>query len=221
MRLAVLLLLFLLFAAAAPVAAETRYVIDQLVLTLRAEPNEQSELLGHLRTADAVEVLKEEERYLQVRTASGETGYVLKQYFTSEEPKQFVINRQQKQIANLEAKLKDLGSGQSEQLQELQSLRSTSQELEGRYEATAKELETLKQNHQKLLDSSQDLLGIMQERDRLLEQNQQLTAEATTLREENQTLLVSAIVKWFLAGAGVLFFGWVMGKVSRKRARPF
>lgn len=220
MRLAILALLVLLFAATVT-AAETRYVSDLLVLTLRAAPSDQAEVIGHLRTADAVEVLKDDGRFLQVRTADGKTGYVLKQYLTTEEPKQIQIDRQQKKIAALESQLKDLGSGQSEQLQELQKLRTTNQELEGRYAATAKELEALKKSHQQLLDNSKDLTNILQERDHLKQQNQKLTAEAASLRDENQTLLVSAIIKWFLAGAGVLFFGWILGKISRKRARPF
>jgi len=213
--------LLLLFASSVGALAETSYVTDQLVLTLRSAPAESAEVVGHLRTADAVEVLAEEGGYLQVRTEDGSTGYVLKQYMTAEVPKQQIIARLQKQVAGLEAQLKDIGSDRSVQLQELQNLRSANQELEGRYAAAAKELDALKKSYQELRDSSQDLLGIMQERDRLQQQNQQLTAEATTLRDENQTLLVAAIVKWFLAGAGVLFFGWVMGKVSRKRARPF
>jgi len=27
------------------------------------------------------------------------------------------------------------------------------------------------------------------------------------------------VIRWFLAGAGVLFFGWILGKASRKKQR--
>ena len=52
---------------------------------------------------------------------------------------------------------------------------------------------------------------------RFLEENAQLTAEVQILRDENLSLKRSGVIKWLLAGGGVFFFGWIIGKISRKR----
>ena len=35
--------------------------------------------------------------------------------------------------------------------------------------------------------------------------------------EKNEKLIAARMVKWFLAGGGVFFFGWIIGKISRKK----
>jgi len=201
--------------------AETRYVNDQLVLTLRSTPNQNGEVIGHPRTNDPLEVLAEEGDYVKVRDTDGREGFVLKQYLTSETPKTILIARLEKQLAGLQEQLASRESGGQEQQQELEQLRTTKQQLEDVLATNQQELEQLKKDYERLLANSNDLVNIVAERDQLKQTNQALESEAIALRDENKSLLVSAMIKWFLAGAGVLFFGWVIGKASRRRQRPF
>ena len=47
--------------------------------------------------------------------------------------------------------------------------------------------------------------------------NDELTSEIRSLTEENSVLLRTGAIKWFLAGGGVFCFGWLLGKLSRKK----
>jgi len=222
MRLFCLLcLLGLLLGYGSGAGAETRYVTDQLVLTMRSTPDQNGEVVSHPQTDDPLEILGEEGNYAHVRDADGLEGYVLKQYLSTATPKPVQIGRLEKQLSQLKEKLTNEVSGSQDQVQELQELRTTNQQLKEDLENNQQELAQLKTTYDRLLADSKNLSEIVSERDRLKQANQSLEAEAKKLREENKSLLVAAMIKWFLAGAGVLLFGWIIGKASRKRQRPF
>jgi len=214
-----LVILVMLFSLPASAAA-TQYVSDQLVLSLRETAAPNSSIIGHLKTDDAVEVLAEAGEFVQVSTGEG-TGYVLKQYLTATPPKQFTIDKLKQEVAELNRQLESYTSGAEGQQQELVQLRQTNSQLESDLSRTRNELGSLQKKYDRILANSEDLLAIIQERDQLRETNTKLEADATTLREENESLLATGIIKWFMAGAGTLCFGWVMGKLSRKKRRAF
>jgi len=200
--------------------AATSYVSDQLVLSLRETADPDSPIIGHLKTDDAVEILAEAGEFVQVTTDAG-TGYLRKQYLTSAKPKQFTINKLEKEVASLSQQLESYTSGAEGQQQELVQLRQTNAQLKTDLSQTKDELGSLQKKYDHILTNSKDLLSIIKERDQLSETTAQLEAETTKLREENESLLATGIIKWFLAGAGTLCFGWFLGKVSRKKRRAF
>jgi len=61
------------------------------------------------------------------------------------------------------------------------------------------------------------VVEITDERDRLKKENVKLTSTVRELTEENTDLNRNQSVRWFLAGAGVLLFGWLIGRISRKK----
>jgi SH3 domain protein len=219
-----LILIFILFVclpvAAVTAATATQYVSDQLVLSLRETADPQSTIIGHLKTDDKVEILSEVGEFVQVNSEAG-TGYLRKQYLTATLPKQLTINRLEQEAAKLRANLGAYSSGAEGQQQELGELRQTNQQLEKDLEQAISELAGLQKEYDSILADSKDLLTIIAERDQLRESSSQAKADLTALREENESLLATAIIKWFLAGAGTLCFGWIMGKLSRKKNRTF
>lgn len=214
------LLLILLLILPFTAHAETRYVSDQLVLTLRETADPQSPVIGHLKTDDAVEVLGEEGDFARVQAAVG-TGYVRKQYLTDARPKTEIIKELEQQLASLQNQLRNASSGTKDQKQQLAELQLLNQTLEKRLQEVSATRDSLQKRYDELLGNSKDLTAIINERDQLRESNGQLTADNEQLREENESLLTKGIIKWFLAGAGTLFFGWLLGKVSRKKRRAF
>lgn len=217
----ILLILLALPLTSLPASAATGYVTDQLVLTLRSASGDKYQALDHLKTATQVKILDEQGALLRIRTMDGKEGFVLKQYITTQVPKQQVIARQKKELQQLQAKMKQLSSNSNERQQALASLQQQRDQLDQKLQQSRQDLKKLTEEHQQLLDASQNLLQITRERDQLREENNQLATEATRLEEENSTLLTTGSIKWFLAGAGVLFFGWFMGKISRKKRRSF
>ena len=61
-----------LFFCTAHAWAETRYIADQLVVSLRAQPQSNAETIVYLRTDTPVEVIDVGEEYVQVKTENGE-----------------------------------------------------------------------------------------------------------------------------------------------------
>jgi len=230
-RLLVLTLSWLLFlVAAAP--AETRYVNDQLIIDLRTDPSPDSQVTTTLKTDAPLEVLGESGRFLKVRTETGAVGYVLSQYVTTALPKSLQLARLTREREDLQRKLNQLEEAQTKTGSELEAARrqqeDLSRELQTKLSATEQELETthhqlevVTSKYESLQKDAGNVAAIVDERDRLQQETEHLTAELAELRAENSSLLRTGMIQWFLAGGGVFFFGWVIGKLSRKKRRGF
>ena len=197
--------------------AETRYVIDTLIVTLRDNPSDNYQNLESLSTATPVEILEEGKTFDKVRTQKGNEGYVLKQYLTADTPKKIVISNLQQQVTKLQEQL----DAQKKAYAEKSDLASSNQ---SQNEATAKELATTKQQLDKvngefenLKERAKNVLALSTERDQLAEENSRLTSEMKVLQEENQSFHRTNSIQWFLAGGGVFLVGWLIGKISRKK----
>jgi SH3 domain protein len=68
-----------------------------------------------------------------------------------------------------------------------------------------------------LLEQAGNVVEIAAERDQLQQINKKMETDVTALREKNDKLAESRMIKWFLAGGGVFLFGWIIGKISRKK----
>ena len=212
-----------------PAAAETRYVDDQLIITLRMGKSSQHKILKTLKTGTPLEILNEEDKtYLKVRTQDGTEGYVLRQYVSSNPPKSQRIaelerlnSSLQKKISSLEAANSNLQtqlkSYQENYQQEVSSISVKSAELEKNLEQAMINERIMAEKYDTLLAQSENVVEISAERDLLSEQSKKLQADVAVLSEKNEKLSDARMVKWFLAGGGVFFFGWIIGKISRKK----
>ena len=236
-RLFSILVLLAAVAASQTAFAETRYVSDELIITLRQGKSTQHRIIKTLKTGTPLEILEEGESYLKVRTEDGTEGYVLRQYITSEPPKS-------QRIAELErvnASLNNYGSPDLEPEflalynrteKQLQTIEENYNEKRAETAARIAELEQnleealnserlMTERYETLLAQSENVVEIAAERDQLLQKNIKLEADVTALSERTEKLADSRMVKWFLAGGGVFFFGWIIGKISRKKRSRF
>ncbi|MCK4690352.1 MAG: TIGR04211 family SH3 domain-containing protein, partial [Desulfuromonadales bacterium] len=212
-----LLTLTLLLIVSTVSFAETRYVTDQLVITVRSNKTNNYEILTTLRTASPVKILEEGAEYLKVRTSKGIEGYVRKQYVSKAIPKKIQIEQLQQQRATLESQLQQ----QRQEFQEKSGLAMTSlkqlETLGDELKTTRLQLEQIKSDYDKLKKSSDNVVNLATERDQLLEENSRMTNELVVLQEENRNFHRSNMIQWFLAGGGVFLIGWLIGKISRKK----
>jgi len=222
--LALLLAAFLFIPAI--VSAETMYVSDQLIITLRQGKGTEYKILKTLKTGTPMEVLerKKGDEYVKVRLQSGEEGYVLAQYLTSETPKLIVISRLEKQVAKTQEqlaqaheKLASSSKAQENQTQKEAALEGNIDELNRSLAQAKEELGVATEKYNALLENSNNVAEIVKERDQLKKTNEKLSSEIRALTTANSDLLWASAIKWFLAGGGVLFFGWILGKFSRKK----
>jgi len=216
-RTAVIAVLFTLLASNA--FAETRYISDRLVVTVRSATGNNYQVLDNLPTDTPVEVLSEDANFVKVKTEKGIEGYILRQYVTKNLPKTIQIAELTKQNEALKQKLER----QNNELKNASALANNSQaatsELTAELEKTRKELDAITAEYNSLKESSKNIISVTTERDQLLEENSQLLNELKVLQEENASFHRTNMIQWFLAGGGVFFFGWLIGKVSRKKPR--
>lgn len=195
-------------------AEKTVYVIDQITITLRAGQGTQHQILRTLPSGTPMEVIRvnEESGYSQVRTKDGVEGWVLSQYLIEEPTSKIKLTAAEQKLTRLEAESKDLKAKYEQLLKEK--------------ERWDKDLKTLTGERDKLSAE------IAKPRDPATEVGQQPTAttdsssalpvgkETEMLRQENQVLKDRAKKDWFIAGAGVMLIGIVLGLlVSRLRLR--
>lgn len=205
-----LTILCLLVFPAGNSIADTRYISDTLVVTVRAQPGANEKILDTVRTGAPLEILEEQKNYLLIRTKKGVEGYVRSQYVSSELPKVLQIKQLRATNTQLQQKVDELSAS-------LSSSNKNAVELT----STEKELDLIKKDYLLLQKASANVLQITRERDQLQQENSDMAGRMQQLKEENSLYLRTGVIKWFLAGGGVLFFGWVLGKISRKKKRNY
>jgi len=219
MRNVILILLMTLFILPAGQSiAETQYVSDELNITLRRGEGDEYKILKMLKTGTPVEILQEgTANYVFVRTSDGTEGWVKKQYLTNETPKTTVIARLEKERERLTQQVSQLEIQQAELTASLENSRKDLAGGNAAFADLQKELEKVQAKYDDLHTKAANVVELAEEHDRLKSHNDQLSAEVDQLRQENESMLYTGAVKWFLAGAGVLLVGVVLGKTSRKK----
>jgi SH3 domain protein len=215
-------------------AAETMYVSDKLLITFRQGKSTEHKILKTLKTGAPLEILEREEgdNYVKVRLQSGAEGYVLSQYLTNDTPKPILISRLEKQVEKIREQLAQANAKRAETSQQLNAVQEKQTLKEGELTgsinelnlalATAKkDLQAVTESYNTLLDNSGKVVEITNDRDRLKKTNEKLSSKVQLLNAENSELKRTGMIKWFLAGGGVLFFGWIIGRISRKKKSRF
>lgn len=213
-----ILMLTLLILSTGQAIADTQYVSDELIITLRRGEGDQYKILKMLKTGTPLEILQEGKAgHVFVRTSDGTEGWVKKQYLTNETPKPTVIDRLEKERDQLREQVSQLEIQQAELATALENSRK---DLAGENAAFAdlqKELDKMQAKYDDLHTKAANVVELTGERDRLKSHNDQLSVEIEQLRQENESFLYTGAVKWFLAGAGVLLIGIILGKTNRKK----
>ncbi|MDH5785533.1 MAG: TIGR04211 family SH3 domain-containing protein [Chromatiales bacterium] len=129
--------------------AETVYVHDQLRLGIRGAPDNAEKSIAVVKTGDALDIIGEDEHFIQIRTENGVEGWVSKGYVSPEPPATVILPGVQeelkglkKQEASLRQKLAE-ETKRSESLQkQLSQMKSESEKLQLALNADSAESET-------------------------------------------------------------------------------
>lgn len=197
--------------------AESRYVTDDLSITVRSGQDSSYRVLESLPSGTQVEVVSEDSEtgYSRVRTPDGTEGYALTRYLQSEKPAQVLLEEARAEVERLRAQSdKDLE-------RELNELKSEYQSLKLQYDTLEFENVQLSQRLESVQENASNVVAVMNERDEAVQRANRLSTELEELRVENLELENHSDKKWFMAGAGVLILGIVVGiilpRVSRRR----
>ncbi len=203
--------------------AKTGYVTDQLLLTLREGPNKSFSVIKVLKSNEAVTILEEQEEYLRVETGDNETGWVEKQYITYDTPGPLIIASLNDKVSRLEEQIKTLESGMDESQQKYASqsseLNQKAQTLEAQLkdalknkDAAQDSLQAIQKKHDALVEQSKNVIEIQKANQALTRENTELQTALSQMEAKLSNQFKTAMIKWFLAGVGVLLLGWIMGK---------
>ena len=210
------------------VFAEIKYVSDQRMISFREGQGNQYKIIKMLKTGTPLEIIEESEQYLKVRTESGSEGWVLKQYITGETPKPVIIAGLEKEIDRLNTKIEEYKRDMESLLDELKSAKSDhnkkivdlKQNLSasrGKADKTARELKKITGQYNAFFEDSKDVVLLVEERDNMKASNSELQTRTEQLQKENYDLKQAQRIWWFIAGGGVFFVGWIVGKISRQK----
>ena len=206
------LLSLLLLPGLQTALAQTSYVADTIDITLRTGPSNNHKVLRMLPSDEPLEVLEEQESWLQVRTRKGEQGWVFKRYVSKETPKSVQIQKLTKRNEQLE----ELSGGASGQIDALENEKKSLQEALASIE---KEHQELKERHTVLESDAANVLTIKQQHAEDRDKLQKAEADLERISQENRELRTNAYLKWFLSGAGVVFGTWLVGYLMGRKGR--
>jgi len=202
-----LLLALPLLAPLTSTAETTRYVSDELEITMRTGQGVKFGIRKMLLSGTKLNVIETDPAgYTKVRTSKGVTGWVLTRYLSNTPSSRNQLAASEQKVVNLElelAKYKEeiqaLSSQNTSSGTENLSLKETSQRL-------SKELDDLRK-------TASNAVALNNENRQLKEKLQQIDNHIQSLTIENSSLKDSDAKNWFLVGAAVLFFGLLLGLI--------
>ena len=199
-----------LFFVTTMAQAETRYVTDKMQITFRTGPGNDRKILSLLRSGQAVAFLQPEGEWAKVSLQNGKEGWVLQRYLSAEVP--------------CRIRIKDIGQALEELKAEQEVLQKTNQQIETDktklamdLKKTRQELVKTKQSYEKLKKDAVGFLELKARHDKTVERLSTQTQKANALDQDLTSTLKKQYIRWFLAGAGVLLFGFIIGFSSRKQ----
>lgn len=209
MKFQALTLLFLL-AMTAEAAAQTRYVSDELVITVRSGPSTRNQIIRNLTSGDAVEVLEDlpEEGYTRVRVvATGTEGWVISRYLT---PQRIAADRLVDAERELAAATQRIGELEAQESQLSGDLSQTRSELDSRISENSEISAELAD----IRAASENAIALRDQNESLRSRVNELSAQVDELQIANSELDGRNRQNWFIVGAAVLFGGVLIGLVA-------
>jgi SH3 domain protein len=221
---------FIVSASINSVFADTRYVSDRLIISVRDGQDQNAAVLGYLETGAPVEILEEKEDFLRIRTEDGIEGWVRTQYIVSEKPKVLIIDNLKNEIEALNKEIQAIKNEQDSASTTLSESKKMYQEkieelteevnINQKFAAKAKsDFIELNKKYTNLLDHSKNTEKLIGEVEKLKKLNAELNTEVKSLRKDRKNPFKSNRIQSFISGAGVLLFGFILGASAKKRKR--
>ena len=195
-------------------ATGTMYVTDVLRLTLRSAPDTGSEILGVIKSGQSLEVISENEAWTQVRLPDGREGWVPGRYLVAERTAELKLNSLQRQF---DAQKKELETIRSE----LAAIKKQNKDLHAGLEQQTQLAQEATKAYNTLKEASADFLELEKEYKSTLEKATEQSAQIIGLENQLTRLETQRLVRWFLAGAGVLLLGFVVGFSAKRQRRKY
>ncbi len=211
--------------------AQTGWVSDMLLLTFRQGPGNNYTVIKTLKSNTQVSILGEENGFYNVKLQSEEQGWVDKKFIIFDQPKTIVISQLEQENKKFTQKIDSLEAINEDWQNKFTILESELSQKSGEFESSLKSalndknmmdtsLSKSKEAYNTLINQSNNLKKTIEENKTLKQENETLSKSLEIFKNKNKSLFKVAMIKWFLAGVGVLLLGWIIGQsVSTKNRR--
>ncbi|CAC9501837.1 hypothetical protein BPUTSESOX_1945 [uncultured Gammaproteobacteria bacterium] len=193
-------------------AASYVYVTDMVPIPMRSEnkiQNNPSNLIKMLDSGTKLKILATEDGWTKVRFENT-TGWMISRYLTSNTPARVQLEVLQRNNNNNKLSL-------AKQNEKNTTLEGLTADLKAKNTKLSIRIGKLESEKEYIKQTYQDSLKLEHENKKLRTATLQLQAELQLLENNNTVGQDSSARNWFIVGALVLFFGFMMGFVFQKR----
>ncbi|HKU15211.1 MAG TPA: TIGR04211 family SH3 domain-containing protein [Steroidobacteraceae bacterium] len=198
-----------------PAPAATLYISDQFTVPLRRGPSNSHKILhAGLPSGTALEVLGEDAAagFTQVRTQTGTEGWIQTQYLTDQPIARSQLAAATRRVESLESQLKTL----RDSYQETRGARAQS---DTRASDLSKQTEKLQAELAEVRRISATSIANYEENRQLKASNQELQTQVTQLTDQVRQLERNVMLRWLLAGGGLVLLGLLLGAWIKSRPK--
>lgn len=192
-------------------AGETRYITDQLQITLRSGEGNQFKILRSLDSGTQVDVLEshQDTGYSRVMVEPGVEGWVITRYLDTEPSGRTQAASLAKQLDAARADLDKVRDENNALAQNNRELKQKLSKFDGDNQRLAKEVADIR-------GASASALATRDENNTLKTQLDKLQSERDEAVRITSILKDRADREWFMVGAGVVLVGMIIGLIIPK-----
>ncbi len=210
-KIGILVLMGLVLTAVSS-AAETRYVTDDLTITLRTGPAKDRKIIAFPKAGTPMQVVNAGDEYTEVQLSNGKQGYVLTRFLTAQVPADIRLAQLEKKHATVVQRYEELKERAS-------SLNTESRGLSGELSTTQKALDKLTAEHEKLKSESQEFLKLKAKYEKAVKSAADARARADKVDKELSQLYSSELNTGLLYGGGLIVLGFITGFIVKRPKR--
>ncbi|MGD8369209.1 MAG: TIGR04211 family SH3 domain-containing protein [Desulfobacterales bacterium] len=207
-----ILLLILLWAAAAMGQEQTAYITDSFQVTLRTGPGVDHKIVAMLASGQSLTLIDAGEEWSQIALPDGRQGFVLNRFISVTPPARIELERIRSAYETLQTRAGELETEHAKLVSENRSLQTQLEKARG-------ELASVETQYASLKAESSDVLSLKTRYERAAASLRESTERVQQLEAQVSELEFNRNIRWFLSGAGVLVLGFLIGFSSKKQRR--
>lgn len=192
--------------------AEVRYVKPLTEAAVRRGQGNEYKIVAMVREGSEVELIEETNSYSLVRLENGIEGWILKRYLSAEPPPPMLVEGLRKEKEELQQR-------ETAALQKVEDMSVLLAKSKSDLDAAVLERDKIRADYQTLQNDTADVMKIHRDMEQTAEENKKLVEKLTVLEKENGEMKKNRTVNWFLAGAGVLLLGVLLGRMPGPNRR--
>ena len=182
-----------------------RYVTDQFKITMRQGAGLRYQIVRMLSTGDRLQVIQQDAQsgYTEVSTQDGAQGWVLTRYLMDHPTARAQLAQARQSLDQTNTKLKSIADTLSQTQDALKAKTQAEADLQERYDALQKQYTTLR-------ETAKNAVAVADENHTLKQRTALLSKQLSAVTSENDTLKNTGLLRWFMAGGGVLLVGLIL-----------